>query len=498
MSPESTAPVRSGSGAASPSAPRLVRSVTIITFAKAWFLVAGYALYLGMTRMLGPGDFGLYAVVTSIISVINNVLIAATLQAVSRFTAASPDRAGSVLRTGLAVQSAVGLGLFAVLQVAAGLVATLLRDPRIEMPLRIAAAIVPAYAVYAVHVGFLNGGRRFARQASLDISYSTLRLGFSLALVAFGLGVPGAVGGFAAATLVILVISTLLVRREPRPEGEFPLASFLRFGGWLAVLTLLANLLLTADLWIVKRFSDPAIANEQAGLFRAALTLAQMLYQMLIPLALVLFPTLAHLGTSPDPAVAGPIVRGALRYLTVTVIPGAALLAAAGTPLVTLLYGAAYTPGGAWLEFLAPAYAGWTIAYMLAVALSGAGEVRSGVVVLLVGVIGQVVAGVLLVPVAGPRGVALGDLIGTMAALATGLVFAGRRFGSIVTRTSLIHGALLAAAFVAIVKLWPTPLWALPIKLVVCAVGGAAFLLMRGELRPPETQRAATVSGVRA
>jgi O-antigen/teichoic acid export membrane protein len=467
------------------SSPRLVRAVTIITFAKAWFVVAGYGLYFGLTRLLGPRDFGLYAVVTSIVSVINNVLIAATLQAVSRFTAASPDRAGTVLRTGLGVQSSVGAGLFVLLQLVAGPVAHALRDPRIEAPLRIAAAIVPAYAMYAVNVGFLNGSRRFGRQASLDITYSTLRLGLIMGMVALGLGVPGAVGGFAAAAFVILLVSIVMVRREPRPEGEFALSGFLRFGGWLAVLTLLANLVLTADLWIVKRFTDPAIANEQAGLFRAALTLAQLLYQMLIPLALVLFPTLAHLGTSPDPAVAGPIVRGAFRYLTVTVIPGAALLGAAGTGLVSLLYGAAYAPGGDWLVFLAPAYAGWTMAYMLAVALSGAGEVRSGVVVLLVGVVCQGVAGVLLVPAMGPRGVALGDLIGTVLALATGLVFAGRRFGSIVNRTSLLHGLLLAGVFIAVVKLVPTPAWALPVKILVCVAAGAAFLLARGELRLP-------------
>jgi hypothetical protein len=111
--------------------------------------------------------------------------------------------------------------------------------------------------------------------------------------------------------------------------------------------------------------------------------------------------------------------------------------------------------------------------------------VRKGVIVLLVGVVVQAVAGVMLVGVSGPRGVALGDLIGTGAALATGLVFAGRRFGSIVTPGSLVHAALLAVAFVVVVRLVPTPTWALPIKLAACAVAGAAFLLARGELRLP-------------
>jgi stage V sporulation protein B len=283
----------------------------------------------------------------------------------------------------------------------------------------------------------------------------------------------------------ILGISTLLVRREPRPMGAFSTAELLRFGAWLAVLTLLANLLLTADLWIVKRLADPAVANERAGVYRAALTLSQLLYQMLIPLALVLFPTLARLAASGDPGTSRGVVRGALRYLSVTVLPGAALLAASGGDLLRLLYGRAYEGGGPWLVFLAPAYAGWTAAYLLAVALASAGHVRSGAGVLALGLAAQVVAGVLLHPALGPRGVAIGDVIGSALAVGAGLALAVRRFGDIVAWGSLAHGAALALVLLAIVKLWPTPLAWLPVKLAACVAAGVAFLFARGELAPP-------------
>lgn len=481
---ETSDSVRVATGSAAIAPLRIARGITVITGAKLWFIVAGYALYFGLTRLLGPEGFGLYAVVTSIVSVLNNVVIAATLQTVSRFTARDAERSGSVLRAGLAVQTAVGLGLFALLQVLAGAIAAFLRDPRIEAPLRVAAAIVPAYALYAVLVGYLNGRRRFERQALLDITYSTLRLALTLGAVTLGLGVFGAVAGFAAAALAILLFAAWLVAREPRPQGAFSMREFLRFGGWLVALTLLANLLLTADLWIVKRLSDPAVANARAGVYRAALTLSQLLYQMLIPIALVLFPTLATLAGSSEPGAARGVVRGALRYATLAVLPGAALIGVLGGDLLALLYGSAYREGGAWLPFLAPAYAGWTIAYLLAVALAGAGEARTAVLVLLAGLLVQVAAGALLHARFGPLGVAAGGAAGSLIAALAGLGFASRRFGGVLSAGGLGHAAVLVALCLAVALGWRTPPWGAPLKIAACGVIGLAYLRWRGELRP--------------
>ena len=112
-------------------------------------------------------------------------------------------------------------------------------------------------------------------QASLDAAFSTLKLTLVLGAVALGLGVFGAAAGFALAAFTVLGISQWVVLREPRPEGDFEMRQLFRFGGWLLALTLVANLVLSADLWVVKRMAPPETANEQAGLYRAALTLAR-------------------------------------------------------------------------------------------------------------------------------------------------------------------------------------------------------------------------------
>lgn len=468
---------------------RLARGVTAITAAKVWFVIAGYAVYFGLTRLLGPEAFGLYAVVTSVVSVFNNVVVAVTLQAVSRFTARDEESAGSVLRSGRTLLAALGLGIFLGLEALAPLVGRWLHDPGLVTPLRVVALVVPAYALYAVNVGFLNGLRRFTHQAALDASYSTMRAFLQIGAVALGLGVIGAVAGFATAAYLILAISILVVRRSERPRGPFRTRELLEFGGWFAALTLAANLVLTADLWIVKWQSAPEIANQQAGLYRAALTVSQLLYQLLIPMALVLFPNLSHLGRAPDPERARNLVRGALRYLAVTLLPAAAVIAVMGREIVALLYEKAYVPGGAWLGALGPAYAAWTVAYLLAIALSGAGHVRSGVGVLLMGLATQVAAAIPLCARFGPQGAAWGDLIGMSVALAAGMLVALRRFGDIVPWASLARGATVAVVLAFAASRFPASGWHVLLKGAALVVAGVLLLFAAGELKRPGPRR---------
>jgi O-antigen/teichoic acid export membrane protein len=156
-----------------------------------------------------------------------------------------------------------------------------------------------------------------------------------------------------------------------------------------------------------------------------------------------------------------------------------------GREIVGLLYEAPYVPGGAWLDALGPAYAAWTAAYLLAIALSGAGHVKSGVGVLLIGLVGQVVAAIPLVRRFGPHGAAWGDLVGMSLALAVGLVVATRRFGAIVPWASLARGAALAALLAFAAARFPATGWQVIAKGVGLAAAALLLLLASGELKRP-------------
>ena len=84
----------------------------LITGSKIYFLVAGYAGQLLLPRLFsGPEMFGLFSTAMSSVSILNNIIVGATVQVVSKRVSEAVDRSQITLRQALAVQLWLGLGL---------------------------------------------------------------------------------------------------------------------------------------------------------------------------------------------------------------------------------------------------------------------------------------------------------------------------------------------------------------------------------------------------
>ena len=183
-----------------------------IAGAKAFFIVTSYAVQLLLPRIFGEAkEFGLYSATMSGVAILTNVLIVATIQSVSKFVSEDESRAEVALRQGLRIQALVGGVLAAGLFVLAPFIASLLLDEQLTPLLRIASVVVFAYALYAAAVGSLNGRHLFAKQARLDVTFSTLRTAGILGGAALGFGAIGAVAGFATAAATIVTISLIWI-----------------------------------------------------------------------------------------------------------------------------------------------------------------------------------------------------------------------------------------------------------------------------------------------
>ena len=139
------------------------RGVIFIALAKLYFMVAGYVIYFVLPRMLGSEvSWGEYSVVVGLVSVIDNVIVTATIQGVSRFTAQQEDLAEAVKKTALRVQLVLGGGTAALYALLAPWIARWERDPALTPLYRYSAGIVLCYSFYAVFVGSLTGAARNA------------------------------------------------------------------------------------------------------------------------------------------------------------------------------------------------------------------------------------------------------------------------------------------------------------------------------------------------
>ena len=448
------APVRATAGVSKEkSGTNLLASGSALMGAKVVFVIAGYALYAALSRLLSPADFGTFLVVNSTVAVLNAVFVTGTIQAVSRFVAMSPESAAGTLRSVLRLQTLLATVAGGAYLAAAPLIASVLGDPSLTNYLRISAVIPIAYAFYAVFIGYANGRRWFGAQAGFDVGFSTLKLALVVGLPWAGFGVFGAVAGFSLASLLILAGAWLVIGRAAlTPGGEGRSASEI-FRYQIAVVGHVAvtNLLMQTDLLMVKALFREGDASAAAGLYGAAVKLAQIPQSILVALNFLIFPYIARATASSSGVEAAPYVRQALRVgLTLTAGP-AVVLAVLAPGALALVFGPAYTAAAAALTLLAIGYVALALLTMATTILNGAGRPVTSLMISLGALAVLAVLARLWIPSHGLSGGAAASASGYALGLTAALAVLAQRFGlpipgSTVARVAVACGVIVFAS----------------------------------------------------
>jgi stage V sporulation protein B len=475
------------------------RGVLYIAFAKIYFMIAGAVIEFVLPSIVGRYLYGAYGTVAQWVSNINNVMVTGTIQSVSRYTTADPERADEVKATGVRMHLLVGLP-FAILYAALSPVwAWFENDPGKAGPLALSALIVVFYAFYCVFVGSANGTRAFHKQARLDVTFATLRAVGVLGAAALGLGLWGVIGGWAAAAAAILAYAALFVG-VPRAKAA-PIGPMARFLGSVAAYLILVNLIMSVDQLLLKRFAhewftahgfaDAAKeADGQVGYYRAVQNLARLPYQLMIAVTFVIFPLVSRATFERDAEQTRRYIRTTMRYSLIFAGLMGAVLAAKSTAIMTV---PPWTPdyareGGSALAALALGNVAFALFTIAGTILNGAGKTRESILIA-AGTLAVLVAGLsIAVPRAQP-GHEMLLVCGTVSsvamllgALASGGLLA-KHFGSFVPAATALRVVLATAATVAIARFLPTAGKAITVVEVgVCGAVFLATLVVTGEL----------------
>jgi O-antigen/teichoic acid export membrane protein len=471
------------------------RGAIFIGFAKIYFMLSGFLQQVLLARLVGMAEFGAFSVVNNVVSIVNNTVVQATIQAVSKFSAEDDARAAAVQAAGVRLQAGFGALLALALFFGAPLIAGFEAAPKYARYFRIAALIPFFYAIYAVFVGSANGLRRFRVQASFDVGFSTAKTILLLGLAAVW-KVTGAFVGFAAAAALILVVSSRVMRLPSRPGERFPVG---RLGGYMtAVVTygLLLNLALNYDLPLLHHFAGAragaGAAAVVAGHYQALRTLALLPYQALVVVTFVVFPLVSRATFTEDRAATRLYVTQTLRYALILVAAMGIVLSARPAALLGILYKPEYAEGAAALPILV---AGECCLALLAVAcaiLNAAGRTRATVSLVALTVAVGAVAAAVSVPHTAPGtpmliAAAGATALGMAAGFVASIVYLRASLGGMppVVTIARVGASALAGAVVA--HLVPghgkvTGLAAIAAAAVVYAVA----LVVTGELGPED------------
>lgn len=481
---------------------RAGRGLISITAAKLYFIVAGYVVQLALPRLLGgPEQFGLYSTAMSLVSIVTNVLIAATIQTVSKRVSEDPAAAPGILRQGLKLQLLVGgsLALLA-LTLAGPLAAGPMHDPLLAPLFRIASIVIVCYALYATIVGALNGQQVFAKQAALDMTYTTLRTLGIVGAAALGFGVIGAASGFAGAALLVLCTALFLAGTGARDDAQpFQLSAWLKLLAPLWLYQLCLNLMLQIDLSVLKsnvaaiaiaggEAADLAAktASHYAGLYRAAQTFAFVPYQLILSVTFVVFPMVSQAVTLGDAEATKRYVHAAMRFSLLVLLAIAAPVSGAAGGVMRIAYPGEYLGGAEALAVLALGMVAFALFVIGATILSGAGHPGRAASIAVIAVAIVLVSNIVLVRSVGigPRtamSAALGTSLGTsFALLAVGLAVY-KRFGAFLPLASSIRVLIAAAVAWGVARALPSG--SAPMALLALIGGGVSYLIALAVLR---------------
>lgn len=491
------------------------RGVLYIAFAKFYFMLAGLVVQFRLPAILSEAAWGSYSFINSLVSPVNSVLVTGTIQTVSKFAAAEPEKARRVQHAALRMHVRLGLLLSLAFIAAAPLVSWGFADMSKMAPLMLAGLIIGGNAFYAVFVGAANGLRQFHKQAGLDITFATLRSAGLIGMAMGGLGVIGVVGGWVAAVGIILMIATAWVGLPGKQAVGEPLAvkPLVRFFVGVAIYLALFNALMFIDTWLIKRLttdyyaahaaemkaavaqvvpwapavagyhaSPSVLADVQVGYYAAVQNLARLSYQAIIAATFVVFPLVSRSTFTEDRETTKRYIAVTLRYSLMFAMTIAVVMAANPREVLGIVYAPHFAErGGAALPMLAIGNVAFSLFAIAGTILNGAGMSRTAIWVaaITLGIAG--VGNFIVIPMVIESGRVLeAAATVTGSAMLVGAIIGGialrRRLGAFVPALSIARIVIATAVAIAVGRL--VPLQGKLMALAEAAVVGVTFLVV--------------------
>lgn len=369
---------------------------------------AGLTLYL--VRALSPSDYGLFALALATGLLALQPSDFGISQSMARFMAEHRDDPVAVrdvfagaLRLKLISGVAVTVALFALAEP----IANAYGEPDLLGPLRVISVAVLAQGMLTFLVTPFMALRRVSLRARVVVLESLMEVTASVALVALGGGVTGAlfgrtIGYAFGAALALVIVARLLGWHAVRPlrGGGGQVRRIAGYASAMLIVEGAFTAFTQVDVIVIGAY----LSSADVAFFQAPSRLTTLLAYPGLALAAGVAPRLSFGGDGPDVIS----LERSLRYLLIfqaALIPP--IIVWAG-PLTSLLLGDAYADSAGVLRALAPYVFAAGFAPLLSVGVNYLGEARRRVPIAIATVLLNLVIDLILVPKIGIIGAAIG------------------------------------------------------------------------------------------
>jgi stage V sporulation protein B len=446
--------------------------------ANALFALVGYIIHFWLGRELGPAEYGTFGVVLYLMTTTNLLLTSGIPQSASKYIAEDNSKLGGIVRETNRIQlifSIVVLGLYLGLS---GVIAEALGDASLTPYIRLSALTIPTYAIYSVYnAGYLNGLRRFGRQAITTAGISVVKITLVFILVAAGLGIYGAITGYIASAVVGFFLAWRFLGPRVKNQVNYGWKKLAAFGLPATLFSAAFFLLMSIDLFVVKAI----IGNEsEVGYYTSAATVAKVPYYLFTGLAMALLPSISRAVATGDDGLMKNYINESVRYLLMILVPGVLLISATSQELLTLVYSSRYITAGESLSILSFGAGLLTIFYVLAHIVMGGGKPGIVLIIALIAVGISLALNFLLVPEHGLSGAAWATTLAGIFCTAVATAYILFSFKALIAPLSLLR-ILVSSVIVYLIGIYvSTPPACLPLLYAgLLALYGGLLIMTR-------------------
>lgn len=424
-----------------------------VVISRLYFFLIGYIIYIALARfLLSPEQFGNYAIVIALVSIVVSILAAGIEQSISKFVSARHELAYTIKRKALFALGAVSFAASVAFFLLAMPIALLLNDPSLAPLIEISSLSIFFFSLYSVCTGCLNGLKDFGKYSLMTVIYNTLKALFILGFAFVGYGLFGAITGYVVAAFFALA-AALLVARFEKNEKKFEMQALLKFALPVTMFAAVINLWTDIDLFAVKAFSPVAEAALLSGYYAAATTISKLPQMVVVALAAVLFPLVSGTSAQKDERKTKFYISSALRYSLLVLVPIVFLFSSTAAPLIALVYSAKYAQGAIALQILPFALAFFSLFLVLATSIMSIGKpkIATGIAALMLAI--AFAFNYALIPIYGIAGAALAALVSMFLGFCIAAIYIYKKFGILMSAISaariIIAGIIVCALSVS-------------------------------------------------
>lgn len=439
-------------------------------------LPLGFLVVVYLTRRLGTGGYGLYAIVGGLILWVEWSVVGLFSRATIRLVGEADDwRPLGAALTRLYLLA--GLGVGAVLWIAATPLSHLMHEPLMAGYLRLFALDVPLFTLAQAHKNLLVGTGMFRPRARATVGRWVSRLLLIVILVEAGFSLYGAILGNIAASVVELVICRCYIRPALLSAPAYPARLFWSYAIPLFLSGMSLSLFNKIDLFSLKALGGSA---AEAGIYGAAQNLALIPAVFAMSFSSLILSSLSRLLRDGEEADAKAMARNSMRAI-ILLLPFAGITVGASEEIIRVLFGPSYAAASLPLSLLFFAAIAQSMITVVTVIMTAQG--KPGWTFMITGpLVPLALAGhLLLIPRMGSVGAALITAFFSLSGAVVVCLATYRRWRVMPPPRTLARSCLLAFLAYALASAWPAHGMIVPFKLLVLALAVFPGFWLLGE-----------------